>query len=137
MKNIITVSVHFSFKGERHTPSLTIELDNHLITTGSLPSLYPLIARENNYDLYSYEYEMMQAEPLKYSDAQGIVAEHIEDGELNLDTFKTAWHEHYVLSQLQEIAKTTMQINDLSKHPDLKKALLEAYKLGQANILSE
>ncbi|MDH5394239.1 MAG: hypothetical protein OEY11_13715, partial [Gammaproteobacteria bacterium] len=117
-----------------HSPSLTLELDNYLKSTGRLPLLYPLIARENNFDLYSYEYEMMQAEPIIYSEPQGIVAEHIENGRLNLATFKTAWHEQHTLSQLQAMAKELLQIDDLTKTPELEQALKAAYTLGQKSI---
>lgn len=52
MKNIVTASIHFSFKGERHTPSITIELDRYIKATGNLPDLCQMIARENNFDMY-------------------------------------------------------------------------------------
>ena len=55
MKNTITASIHFSFKGKNHTPSITIELDQYLVGGGTLPDLCMLTANENNHDLYSYE----------------------------------------------------------------------------------
>ncbi|MDH5424624.1 MAG: hypothetical protein OEY29_06520 [Gammaproteobacteria bacterium] len=131
MKSIVTVSIHFSFKGERHTPSLTLEFDDHILLKADLTHLYQALARENNYDLYSYEYEMMQAEPLVFSDAKGLVADHIENGSLNFDTFKAAFHNSKALSELQNIAKSKLKIDDLQQHPDLMDALLEAYCLGQ------
>lgn len=134
MKNIVTASIHFSFKGERHSPAITIELDKHLLSTGTFPNLYPLIAKENNFDMYSYEYEMMQAEPIKFSDAQGLIKNYIVDGQLDLTAFETAWHEHQTFEKLLQIAQQHMGINDLSHHPELKAALLEAYNTGKRNI---
>lgn len=137
MKSIVTISIHFYYKGEKHSPSLTVELDEHMQTITDHSSFYPLLAKAHNYDLYSYEYEMMQAEPLTYSDAQGLVAEHIKNGELDLQAFKNAWQEKNILSQLQVVASNILQIDDLSKSPELEKALLEAYNLGQADATPE
>jgi hypothetical protein len=134
MKNIVTASIHFSFKGKRHSPAITIELDKHLLSTGKFPNLYPLIAKANNFDMYSYEYEMMQAEPIKFSDAQGLVENYIVDGQLNLDAFESAWHENKTLEKLLQIAEQHLEINDFSQHPDLKAALLEAYNAGKRNV---
>jgi len=131
MKNIITASVHFSFKGENHSPSITIELDKYLVAGGNFPDLYPLIAKENNHDLYSYEYEMMQAEEIKFSDAQGLVADFITDGVLNLQAFQAAYSENLILNQLHDVAKEHMQIEDLEQQPELAQALLSAYHLGK------
>ena len=113
MKSTITASIHFSFKGENHSPSITVELDQYLEGGGggSLPDLCPLIAKFNNHDLYSYEYEMMQAAEIVYSDAKGLVAEFIDEGILNTEAH--------------------MNITDFSQHTELKKALFEAYMLGK------
>lgn len=134
MKNIVTASIHFSFKGERHSPVITIELDKYLLSTGKMPNLYPLIAKENNFDMYSYEYEMMQAEPIIFSNAQGLIKDYIVDEQLNLEAFVAAWHEHRAIEKLLQIAKQHMDINDFSLHPKLKAALLEAYNSGKKDI---
>ena len=131
MKNIITASIHFSFKGKEHSPSLTVELEPYLEGAGSFPNLCSLIAKENNHDLYSYEYEMMQATDIKYSDAQGLVAEFINDGQLDVEAFEAAWNENKALIKLLSIAEDHMKITDFSDHIELKKALLEAYMLGK------
>ncbi|MCW8899611.1 MAG: hypothetical protein OQK75_03920 [Gammaproteobacteria bacterium] len=131
MKNIITASIHFSFKGKRHTPSITIELDKYISTTGALPNLCQLIAKENNFDMYSYEYEMMQAEPIKFSNAQGLITHFINDDSLDIEAFYTAWNENNILNTLQDIAKEHMQIDDLKAQPELSQALLQAYLAGK------
>jgi hypothetical protein len=131
MKNIVTASIHFSFKGQRHSPSITIELDQHLIATGELPNFYPLIAKENNFDMYSYEYEMMQAEPIMFSDAQGLIADFVVDGQLDLNAFKSAWQKNQATEKLLTIAKQHFNIDDFSQHEKLKSALLDAYDAGK------
>ncbi|MFK5915042.1 MAG: hypothetical protein QM484_11775 [Woeseiaceae bacterium] len=130
MKNTVTASIHFSFKGENHSPSITIELDRYLIGGGTLPDLCMLIAKENNHDLYSYEYEMMQAEEIIYSDAKGLVTEFINDGKLDIQAFEAAWNENKALEKLLIIAEEHLNIKDFDQHIELKKALLEAYQLG-------
>ena len=131
MKNIITASIHFSFKGKELSPSLTVELDQYLEGGASFPNLCSLIATANNHDLYSYEYEMMQEAEIKYSDAQGLVADYNNDGQLNVEAFETAWAENKALIKLLSIAEEHMNITDFSQHSELKKALLAAYMLGK------
>lgn len=131
MKNIITASIHFSFKGQELSPSLTVELDQYLEGGGSFPNLCTLIAQANNHDLYSYEYEMMQAAEIKYSDAQGLVAAYLNDGQLDVEAFEKMWNENKALTKLLSIAEEHMNITDFSQHIELKKALLDAYMLGK------
>ena len=131
MKNTVTASIHFSFKGENHSPSITVELDRYIETTGTLPNLYQLIARENDFDLYSYEYEMMQAQDIVFSNPQGLVTDFINNGVLDFTAFKSVFKQQKVLHQLQDIAKEQMQIENLEQQPDLKEALIQAYSLGR------
>ncbi len=131
MNNRISASIIFCFKGESHSPSLDLDLDQYMHTSGKIPNLYPLIARANNFDLYSYEYEIMQAEPIKFSNPQGMVAEHVEENNLDIQAFESAWHEQQILRQLQEITANSMAVNNLEQHPELMEALLQAYRLGK------
>lgn len=131
MKNIVTASIEFSFKGKNLSPSITVELDPYLEGGGTLPNLCSLIAKANNHDLYSYEYEMMQAAEIMYRDAKGLVAEFIIDGQLNVEAFETTWNENKALEKLLTIAENHMNITDFGQHVELKKALLEAYLLGK------
>lgn len=132
MKNIVTASVEFYFKGEKFSPSITIELDEHLKANGSLlDNLYSIIATENNIGLYSYEYEMMQAETIKFQHVEGFVENYITEGILDMNAFETAWHENHALSKLLDIAERHMKITDFDQHIELKQALLAAYQLGK------
>lgn len=131
MSNKITASIHFSFKGERHSPSVELDIDAHMQSAGCLPNLYPLIAKKNGYDLYSYEYEMMQAEMISFSLAEGLIADFVEQGKLNSKAFEDAWHTAQSLKQLSLIAKEHMNIEKLAEQPDLQAALLAAYNLGR------
>ena len=131
MKNTIIASIRFCFKGETHEPTLELDLDAFMQRSGRLSEIYMLLARANEYDLYSYEYEMMQAEPIIFKGASGLVSEHINnDGLLDMPAFETAWKESVVIEKLAVIAKNELSIDDLDKQPDIKQALIEAYKLG-------
>ncbi len=137
MSNTVKASVVFCYKGETHSPSIMIELDEYLEVSDTLPDLYPVIAKANNHDLYSYEFEMMQAQSIIFSEATGMVAEFITDGLLDIDAFVQAWKDCECLSVLAQIANDILSVDDLEKRPELKQALLEAYRLGQATCVSE
>ena len=131
MANHITASVEFFFKGEKITASIELDLDQHMHSSEKLPRLYPLLASSINLDLYSYEYEMMQAEVIFFNNAKGLVAEHLDEGLLDIAAFETAWIENTLHEKLQEIAQRHLSIEDLHQQPDLKNALLEACQLGK------
>ena len=129
-KNTLVASVEFYFKGERYAPSAHIDLDR-MLESGGLPSLYSLIARESGIDAYSYQYEVMQMEPIRYSEVEGLVADFIHHGELNVQGFVDAWHARKVQGELGAIARRCMGVEDPAQQPGLGEALLEAYRLGQ------
>lgn len=130
MKNIITATIEFSFKGKRFSPSLTLELDRFMQSHGCLPNLYPMIASENNIDHYSYEYEMMQVEDIKITQAEGLVADFVIDDKLATSDFEQAWKEQNTLTGIQSIVEKNMGISNLEEHPELRETLLEVYRLG-------
>ena len=133
MSNHVTATIIFSFKGKTHSPALELDLDQYMQNAGHIPDLCPLIAKANNFDLYSYEFEMMQAEPITFSHAKGLVESYVTDGILDINGFESAWHEARLLSDLESIAQNHMAIDALDQHDELKNALLEAYHLGKKN----
>ncbi len=132
MKNSVVASVMFDFKGQRYAPELALDLDSHMSASGCLPDLYPLLARACNLGMYSYEYEMLQSETIVYSQAKGLVCNHIIDGQLDLAGFESSWLEQDALDKLAVIAKQLLNIDELSKQPKIKEALLAAFQLGKA-----
>ncbi len=131
MSNCVTVSVEFYFKGEKLSASIKLDLDRHMQTIDKFPDLYPLLARAINLNLYSYEYEMMQTETIIFSQAEGIAAEHINNGILDIEAFEAAWTENQLHEKLQLIARQYLSVDDINQQPELKNALLEAYRLGK------
>lgn len=130
MSHRITAFVAFYFKGSEIAASVDLDLDHHMQDAGKIPLLYPLLARSVSMDIYSYEYEMMQTESIRFRDARGIVADYIHDEILDIEGFEQAWKKQRVLTQLQSIVKCRMGLDDLDRNPELKEALLDAWRLG-------
>jgi len=131
MSNTITASVEFHFKGNKISASIELDLDQHMQATGRIPSLFPLLAKVSELDVYSYEYEMMQAEEIVFSDAKGLVQEYVVNSILDIAGFELAWQEHSMFTNIQSIAERNMGINDLQDHPELRQTLLEVYESGK------
>ncbi len=133
MHNHITASVEFYFKGEKFTASVDLDVDQHMQNAGELPAIFPLLARTINLDLYSYEYEMMQAETVVFNQAKGLIANYVNEGVLDIPAFESAWSENKVIKKLQAIAQQKLSIDDIDQHPELKSVLLEAFQLGRTS----
>lgn len=131
MKNSIDAHLEFSFKGETYSLFATIELDDLLAFEASLPSLQAIIARKHGIDTYSYLYEIMEGEDIRFDNAQGVAANFFTDGEFDLEAFVAGGQELKTLGLLQEIATSELGIDDLGQHHELKNALLQAYELGR------
>lgn len=133
MPNSIDAHVEFSFKGETHYLSATIELDEFLGPGATLPSIHALLAGKNGIDTYSYLYEVMLEEEIRFDNAQGLAAEFLTDGEFDLDAYFIGLQEQKTLSLLQAIATRELDVADFDQQPALKNALLQAYNLGKAS----
>jgi len=133
MKNTIIACIEFSFKGERLTPSATIDLDQIVKQNGTLDLIYSTLAITNNIDTYSYEYEIMQSVDVTYKDAQGLAEKHLTDGTFDFENFQKDWRSSKAIESINSIAKKHLNIDDIEQHKDLKNALLEAYNYGKAD----
>jgi len=131
MKSKIVASIEFYYKGEKFTPSATVELFKYMESRGQVPSLHMLLAQENDIDLYSYEYEVMLLENIRCTEAEGLARLCINNGEFDVVSFQEKWHEAKSLDILQSIARRNMNINNLDENPELKLALIEAYHTGK------
>jgi uncharacterized membrane protein len=106
-------------------------MDQHMHASGELPDLYPLLAQSMNVGAYSYEYEMMLAETIIFSNAKGLIADFVNEGILDLAAFNDAWSESVIIEKLQKVAKQHLAIDDINQQVDLKNALIAAYRLGE------
>ena len=120
MKNFISISFEFDFKSQKFAPSMVVELNEHIQAQRDYYSLYTLLAYGNNIDLYSYEYE-----------AAGLAESFLKDAKFDFIAFEQALRDESISDLISKIASDHLSVDDLSSQPNLKAALLEAYKLGQ------
>lgn len=130
MKNCITYSIPFSFKGKTFSPRCTLNLDEHM-GFGSIPCLYTHLANENRIDVYSHEYDVMMMGDLVFEEAEGLAAEFVQDGHFDSEGFQAKWNEVQLHNALQTIAAQQMGIETLEADSSLKKALVASYQLGR------
>ncbi len=128
--NSIDAHIEFSFKGETHTLTSTLDLDKVLDKYLTLPSLHLALAVEHGINTYSYLYEVMLEEDIRFDNARGLAAEFLNDGVFDLEGFIARRGESHLIDSLQSIALREMGIEDLDQHPQLKNALIQAYQLG-------
>lgn len=133
MKSSIVASVEFYFKGERYAPSLQIDLDKLMHNQGSLEQLHHAIAIANGIGIYSYEYEMMQAEEIHFDQPEGLARDYFQDGIFDSTGFATRWHEEQVVEKVRPIAEQCVGVTDLDSKPKLKAALIAAYLAGKTD----
>ncbi|MCK9200171.1 MAG: hypothetical protein M0P59_12685 [Gallionella sp.] len=128
--NRIDAHIEFSFKGESYDLSSTLDLDRVLEKYLTLPSLHIVLAVEHGIDTYSYLYEVMQEEEIRFDNAQGMAVDFLKDGVFDLDGYTARWGVSNLTAPLQIIVQQEMGIENLEQHPQLKSALLRAYQLG-------
>lgn len=131
MPNSIDARVEFSFKGEDYLCSATLDLDELLQQHDDLPVVHELLAHQHGIDTYSYLFEVMLEADLEFSNPQGLVVDYMKDGEFDLRALDEDWNKHKAQLQVQTIAAEEMGITNLSDHPALQRALLDAYNLGK------
>jgi hypothetical protein len=97
---------------------------------GGLPDLYSLLAEQQQIDNYSYEYEMMLAEDIHYSQPNGLAEQCLNEGKFNLDLFIQLWHENQLMTKLKPVLRQQLNIDDIEQHPELKKVLIHTYQIA-------
>ena len=130
MINSVRVTILFSFKGKNFKPSSVIDLDRYLESDEALPEFFQIVARENNIDRYSYEFEVMEMGTVQFSEATGLAEQFCETDKFDAEGFQRAWEIKSVEKKLSRIAHQHLSIDDLDHHQDLKEALLQSYLLG-------
>lgn len=131
MKNSIEARIDFSFKGESYTYTSVIDLDLLFRHHDEMPSIHAILARDHGVDTYSYLYEVMQEEEIAYSGPQGYAIDYLTGGEFDPLAMSAHWQSAKACVLLQPIAEIELGISDLNQHPELKRALVAAYKLGK------
>jgi len=128
----VTASLSFDFRGQHFTPSIHIDLHAMMVKQQSITHLYDLLGASIGLDAYRHEYDVMVMEEIIFSQADGLALDFVYDGKLNFDAFAEAWQTQRVLNAVQPIARKYLAITDLEQHPDIRNALIESYRSGQA-----
>lgn len=131
MRNSIRISTEFDYRGETFRPTVTLDLDKVMEGGGEIPDYHQLLAMENGFDLYSYEYEVIESSELVFSDATGLAARFLQECSFDLEGFRRCWLESREMSALEEVARRHLGVEELEREPKLREALMEAYRLGK------
>lgn len=132
MSNSVIATVPFDYRGEHHTPSITIDLNEFMQNEKGMANIYSAVASQNQIGLYSYEYEVLMSSDIIFSQPEGMAKNFLQGDDFDLDRFRLEYHEQQRLDALQAIAREQLQIDDLEQNPALKRALLEACKYGES-----
>ncbi len=131
MKNCVTVQIFYSYQGVDYSPSAVIDFDYYLGKNIQIPPLFHLVASQNDIDIYSYQYEVMEIGQFKYFDAQGLAKEFCHEDSFDVASFQQKWKQADIINRLNAIARQYLSIEDLNKNDSIKTALLAAYQLGR------
>ena len=132
MKNTIKLTIPFSFKGVNHTPSSVIDLDAFILGDQNKHAIFQVVANENKIGNYSYEYEVLESSPKIYSDPTGAACDFLSGECFDFEGFAKYQKIAQALDILQDIAKNTLNIDNIEEHEMLKQALFEAYEAGRS-----
>lgn len=133
MSNTVRAQMTLSFRGETHQLAATIDLDRLIGDSGDPPDFHGLLARAGGIDPYSYLYEVVEAHPITFTAPTGIASRSCRDGRFDWEQFERDWREEGELAQARAIAEETLGISDLEARPELKAALLAAYRAGKGD----
>ncbi|NOR51064.1 MAG: hypothetical protein GQ470_00450 [Gammaproteobacteria bacterium] len=134
MSNSIVATIPFDFKGVHHTPSTRIDLDEFISGEKVLTSIYTMVAVQNQVGAYSYEHEVLLSSDIIFSQPEGIAEQFFDDGNFDMEGFRQAYHQQRILHDIGLIAREHLDVDDLEQNPDLKQALLEAYRCGSETL---
>lgn len=129
--NTLRARLAFSFKGETREFDSVFDLDA-LVTEGEEePNFHHLLAAANGIDSYSYMYEVLESHDIDFSEPTGIAAHCLHDGHFDWPLFERLQREEPELRAVKTIAEHMLGVADLDDRPDLKAALLAAYRAGK------
>ena len=132
MNNSLEIQVEFSYKGKDHVFSEAVDLDEIFKKCQTWPSFHEILAKNNDIDVHSYLFEVMEQADLVFVSATGLASEFLKNGHFDLEGFSGKWREERALDLLRPIALQELGM-ELDSIPGLKAAMLEAYRLGQSS----
>jgi hypothetical protein len=130
--NTVRAHLSLSFKGETYELDSVIDLDGCLGESGAAPNFHRLLAQAAGIDPYSYLHEVLESHEIEFSDATGVAARSCRDGCFDWAQFEQDRREERDWQLVRAIAQQMLGARDLDADPDLKAALLAAYRAGKA-----
>jgi len=132
--NTVRARLSLSFKGETYELDSVIDLDGCLGEPGEAPNFHRLMAQAAGIDHYSYLYEILESHEIEFSDATGVAARSCRDGRFDWAQFEQDRRDERDWQLVRAIAEGIMPTRDMEANPDLKAALLAAYRAGKASV---
>jgi hypothetical protein len=134
--NTVRARLTLSFKGETYELDSVIDLDRYLGGSKG-PDFHRLLAKAAGIDPYSYLYEVLESHEIEFLDATGMAARSCRDGRFDWNLFEQDLSEERDWQVVRAIAQRMLGARDLDADPDLRAALLAAYRVGKASGLKE
>lgn len=135
--NTLRAHLEFSFKSEDYLLDTTIDLDHCLAESGEMPNFHHLLARAGNIDTYSYLYEVLASYDIEFDQPAGLVEVCCRDGRFDWHGFVRQVSEQRDLQAVRALVVQTMDMHEFDARPELRAALLAAYRAGKAAQMGE
>ncbi|MDG6778373.1 hypothetical protein QCB44_06630 [Thiomicrorhabdus sp. zzn3] len=130
MKSTITVRSTFDFRGETFCYEADIDLPSYVDDVELfLQQLPNRIAKQNQMDVISYKFEMLESSEIEVIRFQSRIASAIPNLPMRVETFLDLYQKVGPEAYLQNIAENHQL--DLDANPQIAKALKAAYELGK------
>jgi len=130
--NTVRARLSLSFKGESYDLDSVIDLDRCHGEPGEAPNFHQLLARAAGIDPYSYLYDALESHEIEFSEATGAAARSCRDGRFDWAQFEQDRDGAQDWKTVRTIAERMLPARDLDAEPELKAALLAAYRAGKA-----
>ena len=131
--NTVRARLSLSFKGETYALDSVIDLDRCLGESGEAPDFHRFLAQAAGIDPYSYLHEVLESHEIEFSDATGVAARSCRDGGFDWAQFEQDRREDQDWRVVRAVAERILAARDLDADPDLKAALLAAYRAGKSS----
>jgi len=129
--NTIRVQISLSFKGEIQELDAIIDLDQCQPEPGEAPDFHRLMAKLAGIDPYSYLYEALESEEIRFSEPTGLAVQAYEDHAFHWPRFEQLSKEARDWQNILAIAARRLGQRDLEADVELKDTLLAVYRAGR------
>ncbi len=130
--NTLRAHLDFSFKGEDYQLDTTVDLDHCLTASGEMPNFHHLLARAGNVDTFSYLYEVLASYEIAFDQPTGLAEACCSDGMFDWHGFVQQASDQRDLQVVRALVVQTIEMDEFDTRPELRAALLAAYRAGKA-----